>query len=99
MQQNLKWSPEEDKKLYDAVKKHGTQWGAVMKEINRSRSQNAIIKRWHGYLKFGNNLEQPVNVKSENQSKDRKNVNEGIKEPSENHKNSESDSEMVDESE
>ena len=34
-----------------AVKKHGTQWGLVGKEINHSRSQNAIIKRWHGHLR------------------------------------------------
>lgn len=64
MQQNTKWSPEEDKKLHEAVKKHGTQWGLVVKELNHSRSQNAVIKRWHGYLKPGLNPE-PVNLRQE----------------------------------
>ena len=51
--QNAKWSPEEDKKLLESVKKHGTQWTLILKDLNYSRSQNAIIKRWHGYLKPG----------------------------------------------
>lgn len=51
MQQNTKWTTEEDEKLMAAVKKHGTQWGLVGKEINHTRTQNAIIKRWHGYLR------------------------------------------------
>ena len=55
MQQNTKWTPEEDRKLQEAVKKHGTQWSLVWKEMNHARSQNAIIKRWHGYLKSGVN--------------------------------------------
>jgi hypothetical protein len=29
MQQNTKWTPEEDEKLLSAVEKHGTQWSLV----------------------------------------------------------------------
>lgn len=53
MLQNTKWTPEEDDRLMAAVRKYGTQWQLVGKEINYARSQNAIIKRWHGYLRKG----------------------------------------------
>lgn len=31
MQQNTKWTQEEDERLLAAVRKHGTQWGLVGK--------------------------------------------------------------------
>lgn len=51
MNQNTKWTPEEDDKLFHAVKKYGTQWGLINKEMGNTRSQNALIKRWHSHLK------------------------------------------------
>lgn len=54
-----------------AVRKHGTQWGLIGKEINHTRSHNAIIKRWHGYLR--RNLHElsmkPVNVQEKSDAK------------------------------
>lgn len=42
------------------MKKFGTQWGQVFEELHHTRSQNAIIKRWHGYIKP--NLDQIDNT-------------------------------------
>lgn len=49
--QFTKWTPDEDEKLLKAVQKCGVQWKLVYVEIGKTRSENSIIKRWHGHLK------------------------------------------------
>ena len=54
--QFTKWTTEEDERLLRAVQKCGVQWKLVHSEIGKTRSENSIIKRWHGHLKQTVNL-------------------------------------------
>lgn len=46
-----KWSPEEDDRLKKLVKKHGSQWRLISKQMDFTRSEKAVSKRWHDYVK------------------------------------------------
>ena len=64
---NGPWTPEEDEKLRQSVKKFGTKWVTLTK-IFPGRSDNNLKNRWHTYLKHQTSPGiRPLNISNQSQ--------------------------------